>query len=149
MDIRKIKKLIEMVEESDVAELEIHEGDDSVRITRHGARTALAPQLISAAPLALAAPAPTPELAPEAGEPVQRGKPITSPMVGTFYSSSSPDSPPFVEVGQRVEEGQTVCIIEAMKILNQIEAEISGVVVAILVDNAQPIEFDQTLMLIE
>jgi acetyl-CoA carboxylase biotin carboxyl carrier protein len=155
MDIRKIKKLIEMVEESDVAELEIREGEESVRISRHsgGPPPSMAGPLI--VPDALLPPAPA--AVPVNGEahsmemriPAPRGKPVTSPMVGTFYRSPSPEASPFVEVGQRVEAGQIVCIIEAMKILNQIEAEVSGVVIEVLLENGQPVEFDQTIMLIE
>jgi len=155
MDIRKIKKLIEMVEASEVAELEIREGDVSVRISR-------APQGAPAVPVPLAAPpagalaalpgAAIPAgaaVAPPAQTPRPAGRSVNSPMVGTFYRAPSPEATPFVEVGQRVELGQTVCIIEAMKILNQIEAEISGIVTAVLVENGQPVEFDQPLMLIE
>lgn len=157
MDIRKVKKLIDMVQESDVAELEVHEGEDRVRITRYttGAPAAVpaiavAPAPVLEAPLnALAAPDGSDGSAGTEAQSAQRGTPVTSPMVGTFYRSPSPDASPFVEVGQRVETGQTVCIIEAMKILNQIEAEKSGVVTAILVENGQPVEFDQTMMLIE
>lgn len=156
MDIRKIKKLIEMVEESDVTELEIREGEESVRISRRTGTDTPPPLLVSHA-----APMPGPVLpssvAPANGQadsmdmnlPASRGRPVTSPMVGTFYRSPSPDASPFVEVGQRVEAGQIVCIIEAMKILNQIEAEAGGVITHILLENGQPVEFDQPIMLIE
>ena len=159
MDIRKVKKLIEMVQESDVTELEVNEGEDRVRITRYpNGAVAAAPALAMAPPPALTAPLPEVLPAPgestqpingSAAEPAQRGQPIKSPMVGTFYRAPSPEASAFVEVGQRVEAGQTVCIIEAMKILNQIEAESSGVVTAILIENGQPVEFDQPMMLIE
>lgn len=155
MDIRKIKKLIEMVEDSDVVELEIHEGEESVRISRYGSAAVLgAAAAIAPAAMPIGAMVPTngtlgtAETSPPP-EPIVRGLPVTSPMVGTFYRSPSPDASAFVEVGQRVEVGQTVCIIEAMKILNQIEAESSGIVTAVLVENGQPVEFDQTLMMIE
>ena len=150
MDIRKIKKLIELLEESAIAELEIHEGEESVRISRYGptAPVAVAPS----APPPAVAPAPVPAaLSPVASaEPEQySGEVLESPMVGTFYRASSPDSKPFVEVGDIVKEGDTLCIIEAMKILNQIEAESSGAVSKILVENGQPVEFGQPLFVIE
>ncbi|MBT8146582.1 MAG: acetyl-CoA carboxylase biotin carboxyl carrier protein [Gammaproteobacteria bacterium] len=151
MDIRKVKKLIELIETSDVAEIEIKEGEESVRISR-ASSAAPAPVAYHAAPAPQApspqpapAPAPTPEPA-SAAEPAARGKAILSPMVGTFYRASSPSSPPFVEVGQSVEEGDVVCIVEAMKMMNQIEAEHSGVVEAILVEDGEPVEFDQPLI---
>jgi len=155
MDIRKVKKLIELLEESGIAELEIKEGDDSVRISRYGA----APPLATQAPAPTPAPAPAPAEggpapAPAAGDtPAQgsdepEGVRVESPMVGTFYRGSAPAAPPFVEVGQQVKPGDTLCIIEAMKILNQIEAEVSGTVKAILVDNGQPVEFGEPLMVI-
>ena len=148
MDIRKIKKLIDIIEDSDIAEIEINEGDDSVRICRYTASAPIvAPSTntqVSVAPVATAATtssAPTPE--------VPSGHAVKSPMVGTFYRSASPGSPPFVEVGQSVTEGETLCIIEAMKILNQIEADKSGTIKQILVENAQPVEYDQPLFIIE
>ncbi len=149
MDIRKIKKLIELIEESDIAEIEIIEGEESVRINRYSAN--IAPVAVAAsapAPAATVAPAnsvadtPTPSPAPT-------GHTVKSPMVGTFYRSASPGSAPFVEVGHTVKEGDTLCIIEAMKILNQIEADKSGVVTQILIENAQPVEYDQALFIIE
>jgi len=148
MDIRKVKKLIELLEESGIAELEIKEGEESVRISRGGAQAAAAPAAQPAPP----APAPAPPVAGggdahAASEP--SGHAVESPMVGTFYSASSPSSPPFVEVGQQVTAGETVCIIEAMKILNQIEADVSGTVKAILVDNGSPVEFGEPLIIIE
>ncbi|MBM5100799.1 acetyl-CoA carboxylase biotin carboxyl carrier protein [Vibrio parahaemolyticus] len=152
MDIRKIKKLIELVEESGIAELEISEGEESVRISRHGT-AAPAPVHYAAAPVA----APSPVAAPVAEAPaaeapaaaVPAGHQVLSPMVGTFYRSPSPDAKSFVEVGQKVNAGDTLCIVEAMKMMNQIEADKSGVVTAILVEDGQPVEFDQPLVVIE
>ncbi len=149
MDIRKIKKLIELLEESDIAELEIHEGEESVRISRHGS----AP-LIAAAPAPVAAtpPAPAPAAAaPEAigKEPEIKGHTVNAPMVGTFYRAASPGAAPFVEEGQTVQVGDTLCIIEAMKLLNQIEADKAGVVTAILVENGQPVEYGEPMFVIE
>ncbi|MBG0756725.1 acetyl-CoA carboxylase biotin carboxyl carrier protein [Vibrio cidicii] len=152
MDIRKIKKLIELVEESGIAELEISEGEESVRISRHGQMMAApAPIHYAAAPAAAPAPvaaAPVAEAAPAAPA-VSSGHKVLSPMVGTFYRSPSPDSKAFIEVGQSVKAGDTLCIVEAMKMMNQIEADKSGVVTAILVEDGQPVEFDQPLVVIE
>jgi acetyl-CoA carboxylase biotin carboxyl carrier protein len=151
MDIRKIKKLIELVEESGIAELEISEGEESVRISRNGTAVP-APVHYAAAPAPVAAPAPAAAPAPvaEAAAPaVPAGHQVLSPMVGTFYRSPSPDAKSFVEVGQSVSAGDTLCIVEAMKMMNQIEADKSGVVTAILVDDGQPVEFDQPLVVIE
>jgi len=147
MDIRKIKKLIELVEESGINELEISEGEESVRISR-GAPVA-APVIHAAAPVAAAVAAPV--AAAPAGEvaPVISGHIVRSPMVGTFYASASPDSPAFTEVGQHVNAGDTLCIIEAMKMMNQIEADKSGVIKEILAQNEDAIEFDQPLFIIE
>jgi acetyl-CoA carboxylase biotin carboxyl carrier protein len=149
MDIRKVKKLIELLEESDIAELEIHEGEESVRISRTG--TATAPVYAAAPPAApVAAPAaPTPAAETPATEPEISGHKVISPMVGSFYRSASPGSAPFVEVGQSVSVGDTLCIIEAMKLLNQIEADKAGTIKAILADNGEPIEYGQTLFIIE
>lgn len=147
MDIRKIKKLIELLDESGVAEIEIKEGEESVRISRqqHAFSTAPTAQMMSApAPAPAAAPAPVEEAEPEIS-----GHKINSPMVGTFYRAASPGATAFTEVGQMVSEGDTLCIIEAMKILNQIEADKSGKVKAILVENGQPVEFGQPLFIIE
>ncbi|MBT0236024.1 acetyl-CoA carboxylase biotin carboxyl carrier protein [Vibrio campbellii] len=143
MDIRKIKKLIELVEESGIAELEISEGEESVRISRSGP-AAPAPVHYAAAPVADA-----PAMAAEAPAAVPAGHQVLSPMVGTFYRSPSPDAKSFVEVGQSVNAGDTLCIVEAMKMMNQIEADKSGVVTAILVEDGQPVEFDQPLVVIE
>ncbi len=144
MDIRKIKKLIEIIEESDIAELEIKEGEESIRISRYSA----APAQVTYAPAPSAAPAVI-GAAPVAAEEKITGHAVKSPMVGTFYRSASPGSKVFVEVGQSVLSGDTLCIIEAMKILNQIEADKSGVVTKILVDNAEPVEYGQPLFIIE
>ena len=150
MDIRKIKKLIEIIEESDIAELEIHEGEDSVRINRYSS----APPVVAnvAAPVSVAPQeAETPRVvAAEEVEPESiTGHVIRSPMVGTFYLAPSPGSKDFVAVGQQVSVGDTLCIIEAMKILNQIESDQAGIVAQILVENAQPVEYNQPLFVIE
>ena len=149
MDIRKVKKLIELIETSDVAEIEIKEGEESVRISR--ASTAAPTPVIYQAPpppgskpaSADSQPTAEPVVIPE---PAARGIAILSPMVGTFYRAPSPSSPPFVEVGQTVAKGDVVCIVEAMKMMNQIEADHSGVVEAILVEDGEPVEFDQPLI---
>lgn len=161
MDLRKIKTLIDLVEESGIAELEVKEGEESVRISRYptgGMQPA--PQYFAAPPPALAAPASAAPAAPTPGDSAEPAAPapkapsanrhvIKAPMVGTFYRTPSPGAKPFVEVGQTVKAGQTVCIIEAMKMLNQIECDKSGVVVEILVDNEKPVEFDQPMFVIE
>ena len=152
MDIRKIKKLIELVEESGIAELEITEGEESVRINRHSSAPMAAPVHYAAAPAAapVAAPAAAPVAAEESAAPaVASGHQVKSPMVGTFYRASSPDAASYVEVGDTVSVGDTLCIVEAMKMMNQIEADKAGVVKAILVDNEEPVEFDQPLFIIE
>ena len=150
MDIRKVKKLIELLEESGIAEIEIREGEESVRISRYSASAApvvmAAPPAMAAAPVAAAA-APAAEPAPENAIPP--GHTVTSPMVGTFYRSSAPGNKPFVEMGQQVNTGDTLCIIEAMKMFNQIEADKTGKVKAILVENGQPVEYGQPLFVIE
>jgi acetyl-CoA carboxylase biotin carboxyl carrier protein len=146
MDIRKVKKLIELIEESQIAEIEIHEGEESVRISRLQAAVPM-----TAAPVAYAAPAPA-ATAPAESAPAEPAKPeghtVTSPMVGTFYEASSPGAKPFVEIGQQVNVGDTLCIIEAMKMLNQIEADKAGTISARLVENGQPVEFGQSLFVI-
>jgi len=147
MDIRKIKKLIELVEESGINELEISEGEESVRISRGVPAAAImqqAPMMQAAMPVAAAVAAPTTDATPEVS-----GHIVRSPMVGTFYSSASPDAPAFAEVGQHVNAGDTLCIIEAMKMMNQIEADKSGVIKTILAENEDAIEFDQPLFIIE
>jgi len=149
MDIRKIKKLIDLIQESDVAEIEIKEGEESVRISR---ASATAPVMMAAptipAPVAAAPAAPAPVIA-EAPAAANTANAVKSPMVGTFYRSSSPESASFIEVGQSVAAGDVICIIEAMKMFNQIEADRSGTVKAILIENGQPVEFDEALVIIE
>ena len=152
MDIRKVKKLIELLEESGIDEIEIKEGEESVRISRNQSKGApiqySAPPPV-AAPVAPAAPvASAPATTESAEKPAHDGHSVKSPMVGTFYRSSTPDSKPFVEVGQSVKVGDTLCIVEAMKMMNQIEADKSGTVTAILVENAEPVEFDQPMFII-
>jgi acetyl-CoA carboxylase biotin carboxyl carrier protein len=150
MDLRKLKKLIDLVQESGIAELEITEGEEKVKIVKGGAVSvtpgpavpALAPAA-EARPAAPAAPAPSAEA--EAGP---EGRVIKAPMVGTFYRSASPDAKPFVEVGQAVKEGETVCIIEAMKLMNEIESDAAGAIKAILVENGQPVEYGQPLFIL-
>ncbi|WP_105166758.1 acetyl-CoA carboxylase biotin carboxyl carrier protein [Pseudoalteromonas sp. T1lg23B] len=152
MDIRKIKKLIELVEESGIAELEITEGEESVRINRYSNAPVMAqPQQFAAAPAPVAAPAPAaaPADATPAAPAAPTGHQVLSPMVGTFYAAASPEAPAYVEVGSNVKEGDTLCIVEAMKMMNQIVADKSGVVKAILVENGEPVEFDQPLFIIE
>jgi acetyl-CoA carboxylase biotin carboxyl carrier protein len=149
MDIRKVKKLIELLEESQIAEIEIHEGEESVRISRISPGVP-APAVVQAAPAAIpaAAPAAAPaaEVAAPAAEP--EGHTVKSPMVGTFYEAPSPGAKPFVEVGQQVSVGDTLCIVEAMKMLNQIEADKAGTVTARLAENGQPVEYGQSLFVI-
>jgi acetyl-CoA carboxylase biotin carboxyl carrier protein len=140
MDIRKVKKLIELLESSDIAEIEIKEGEESVRISRGSIGTA-APIVYQAPAVPVAAPAATSGVAPAAG-----GNAIKSPMVGTFYRSPSPSSPAYVEVGKHVKAGDVVCIVEAMKMMNQIEADQAGVIEAFLVEDGEPVEFDQPLI---
>lgn len=149
MDIRKIKKLIELLEASDIGELEIKEGEESVRISRNNQNIQYVTSTPSpVAPVAApeAAPAPVKEEAPVAKGP--SGHVVSSPMVGTFYRAPSPGSPAFVEVGQHVKVGDPICIIEAMKMMNQIEADKAGVIEAILVEDGEPVEFDQPLVTI-
>jgi acetyl-CoA carboxylase biotin carboxyl carrier protein len=153
MDIRKVKKLIELLDESGIAEIEITEGEESVRISRYSQNVPAAPVAaapIAAAPLAAApAPAAAEAPAPAAPEPEDEGFSVTAPMVGTFYASSSPGAAPYVQVGDRVNEGDTLCIIEAMKMMNQIEADVSGVVKSIRVQNGEPVEYGQILIVID
>ena len=151
MDIRKIKKLIELLEESSLTEMEIVEGEESVRLMRGGqaqAATYVAPPLAAApvAPAPAAAPAAEPAKAED--DAIPEGELALSPMVGTFFAASGPGAEPFVSLGQRVGVGDTLCIIEAMKMFNQIEADVAGTVVAILVENGQPVEYDQPLFVI-
>ena len=150
MDIRKVKKLIELLEESGIDELEIKEGEESVRISRHS-KTPAAQQFYAPAPMAAPAAAPAAAVAAapaEAAAPVLKGTVIRSPMVGTFYRKPSPTSPNFAEVGQSIKKGDTLCIVEAMKMMNHIEAETSGVIESILVEDGQPVEYDQPLFTI-
>lgn len=151
MDIRKVKKLIELLEQSDVAEIEIREGEEAVRISRNYPGAAV-PQYIHAAP---PPPATTPKAAAAEhqgdapGNGLPPGHVVESPMVGTFYRAPSPGSTPFVEVGQQIKSGDTLCIIEAMKMLNQIESDTDGTVAAILVENGQPVEYGEPLFVIQ
>jgi len=150
MDLRKLKKLIDLVEQSGIAELEITEGEERVRIARVGVQAQLVPAQI---PVSVTQPgiagAPGPSTVAAAAEPaVPEGHVVKSPMVGTLYRAPSPGAPTFVEVGTAVKEGQTLCIIEAMKLLNEIESDKAGVVKAILVDNGQPVEFGEPLFVI-
>ncbi|NVJ60641.1 MAG: acetyl-CoA carboxylase biotin carboxyl carrier protein [Gammaproteobacteria bacterium] len=150
MDIRKVKKLIELLEESGVSEIEIKEGEESVRISRASS----APVAYAHAPMA-PAPAPVAQAhaevpaTPAAASNLPSGQPVKSPMVGTFYRSPSPGAKPFVEVGDTINKGDTLCIVEAMKMMNHIESEVSGTVKAILVDDAEPVEFDEVLFIVE
>ena len=153
MDIRKIKKLIELLEESSLTEIEIVEGEESVRLARGGqepAAPAPAPVVVQTGGQAPAAAAPPVSGDQPAGEEDQmpEGEVVLSPMVGTFYGASSPEAPAFVKLGDTVGVGDTLCIIEAMKMFNQIESDVSGTVVAILVENGQPVEYDQPLFVI-
>ena len=152
MDLRKLKKLIDLVQESGIAELEITEGEEKVKIVKGGTVTVAQPTMMMAAPVpatqaapaAVAVAAPAAEAEPAAPE----GHVVKAPMVGTFYRSPSPDAKAFVEVGQAVKEGDTICIIEAMKLMNEIEADASGTVKAILVENGQPVEYGQPLFIL-
>lgn len=147
MDLRKLKKLIDLVQESGIAELEITEGEEKVKIVK-GGLVITAP---AAVPVAAAEARPAPAAAPAAAaeaEAAQEGHVVKAPMVGTFYRSPSPDAKPFVEVGQAIKEGDTICIIEAMKLMNEIEADASGTVKAILVENGQPVEYGQPLFIL-
>ena len=146
MDIRKVKKLIELLEESGISEIEISEGEESVRISRYPkpgsmAMAAPLPVAAAAAPVAVAAAPPPP--------PAARGQQVTAPMVGTYYAGPAPGAKPFVEIGTEVKPGDTLCVIEAMKMMNQIESEIAGRVVSILIENGSPVEFGQVLFVIE
>jgi len=147
MDIRKVKKLMELLEQSGMAEIEIHEGEESVRISRYGdAPMVAAPVAVAAAPAVVA---PAAEATTESAAPSVDGHPITSPMVGTYYGAASPTSEAFVKIGQHVNQGDTICIVEAMKIMNQIEADQSGTVTEILCGDGDSVEFGQTLIVIQ
>lgn len=151
MDLRKLKTLIDLVSESGVAELEITEGEDRVRIVnRNGATPVQVHQPVTVAqPMPVPVPAPEAAPAPAPAAPQQTGTPLTSPMVGTFYRAPSPGADPFVKVGDTVKKGQVVCIIEAMKLLNEVEADMDGTVKEVCVENGQPVEFGQSLFIIE
>ncbi|MFQ1022149.1 acetyl-CoA carboxylase biotin carboxyl carrier protein [Avibacterium paragallinarum] len=153
MDIRKIKKLIELVEESGIMELEISEGEESVRINRGSPATTAVQYTLPSAPVAQpASPAPAQPATPAVEVPAATevsGHQVRSPMVGTFYRSPSPEAKPFVEVGQTVKVGDALCIVEAMKMMNRIEADKAGVVKAILINDGEPVEFDEPLIIIE
>ncbi|QGZ30062.1 acetyl-CoA carboxylase biotin carboxyl carrier protein [Stutzerimonas stutzeri] len=151
MDIRKVKKLIELLEESGIDELEIHEGEESVRISRHSKQAAMQQPYYAQAPMPAPAAAPAAAAAVADVAPAQpklNGTVVRSPMVGTFYRASSPEAANFVEVGQSVKKGDILCIVEAMKMMNHIEAETSGTIESILVENGQPVEYDQPLFTI-
>lgn len=151
MDLRKLKTLIDLVSESGVAELEITEGEDRVRIVnRNGAAPVQVHQPVTVTqPMPVPVPAPEVAPAPAPTAPQQTGTPLTSPMVGTFYRAPSPGADPFVKVGDTVKKGQVVCIIEAMKLLNEVEADMDGTVKEVCVENGQPVEFGQSLFIIE
>lgn len=151
MDIRKIKKLIELLEASSLTEMEIHEGEESVRLSRNtqAAPPAAAPIPVAPAPVASTPPAAASASTPPASPEEDDGHVVRSPMVGTFYAASSPEAEPFVKVGQKVKPGDVLCIIEAMKMFNQIESEVEGVVTRILAENGQPVEFDEPLFIIQ
>jgi len=152
MDIRKVKKLIELLDESGIAEIEITEGEESVRISRYPPGVPVAPIAV-AAPAPVVAPVPAAVAAPAEAvapvEPEEDGFEVTAPMVGTVYAASSPGAAPYVQVGDRVNEGDILCIIEAMKMMNQIEADVSGVIKSIRIQNGEPVEFGQTLFVID
>ncbi len=154
MDIRSIRKLIEIVEQSDIAEIEIKEGEHNIRISRSTQQPAMVAAPVAAAPIVAAAPVAPVAAAPMAttvapAAEVVSGTPVTSPMVGSFYAAGSPDADAFVKVGDQVSVGDTLCIIEAMKIMNPIESEVAGTIKQIMVQNADPVEFGQTLFIIE
>ena len=151
MDLRKIKKLMELLEESGIAEIEVKEGEESIKLSRNVTSTPIPMQQVVQQP---AMPAQTTQLDAPPEKPAeslkdQKKNTVNSPMVGTFYASSSPESKPFVTVGQSVKKGDTLCILEAMKMMNQVQAETDGKIIEILVDNAEPVEFDQPLFVIE
>jgi acetyl-CoA carboxylase biotin carboxyl carrier protein len=151
MDIRKVKKLIELLEESGISEIEISEGEESVRISRYpqpGTVTFAPPQALAAPTPAAATPTEAPAQAEAAPAP-PRGHQVTAPMVGTFYTGPAPGAKPFVEIGSEVKPGDTLCVIEAMKMMNQIESEVAGRVISVLVENGSPVEFGQALFVIE
>ena len=146
MDLRKLKTLIDLVQNSGISELEIHEGDERIRIAKHAAPLPGVTQFVG---VPAAGPAPEPQQAVDVAPPLPAGRVVKSPMVGTFYRASAPDAAPFVDVGKSVQVGDTLCVIEAMKLMNEIDAEIAGVIRQVLVDNGEPVEFDQPLFVIE
>ncbi|WP_227368647.1 acetyl-CoA carboxylase biotin carboxyl carrier protein [Halomonas sp. M20] len=153
MDIRKVKRLIELLEESDISEIEIQEGEESVRISRHGHAHSQPVPAPTWAPSPALQPAPAATTSIETTESSAAsvnltGHTVTSPMVGTFYRASAPGAKPFAEVGQRIKKGDPICIVEAMKMMNQIDADQDGVVEAILVEDGEPVEFDQPMLII-
>ena len=148
MDLRKLKKLIDLVQESGISELEVTEGEEKVRIAKQLTAAPVAHQVYAPAPVAHAASAPVTAAAEPAVASQPEGHIVKSPMVGTFYRASSPEGKPFAEVGDSVKQGQTLCIVEAMKLLNEIEADATGVIKAILVENGQPVEFGEPLFII-
>ncbi len=153
MDLRKIKKLMELLEESGIAEIEVKEGEESIKLSRNVTTTSMPVQQMIQQPMptgqapAISAPSETPKALDNPK--VEKKNTINSPMVGTFYASSSPEAKPFVTIGQSVKKGDTLCILEAMKMMNQVQAESDGKITEILVDNAEPVEFDQPLFVIE
>lgn len=151
MDIRKIKKLIELLEESGLNEIEIKEGEESIRLSRNATSLSMAPVYSAPSPLPQPAPVITAEMLPavSAAPAPPPGQTVTAPMVGTFYRASGPGAKPFVEVGQAVKKGDTLCIIEAMKMMNPIESEVEGTVTSILLNNGEPVEYGQPLFLIQ
>ena len=154
MDLRKIKKLMELLEESGIAEIEVKEGEESIKLTKPGVNTQIPQQLIST-PATNLSEQPIKQQNVDKKDDNQNeidqidGEVITSPMVGTFYRAASPDSKPFVEKGQKVKKGETLCILEAMKMMNQVNAEIGGTIIDIMVDDAEPVEFGQPLFVIK
>ena len=150
MDLRKLKTLIDLVQNSGISELEISEGEEKIRIAKHGAAAPSTTTVMMGAPMMQAAPAPMVATAPvaEAAPAEPEGHQVKAPMVGTFYRSGSPGAPSFADVGQSVKQGDTLCIIEAMKLMNEIEADATGVIKAILVENGQPVEYGQPLFII-
>ena len=149
MDIRKVKKLIELLEESGISEIEISEGEESVRISRYPKPGTMGAPVVTSVAAAPAAQAVAPSAEAPAAPPPARGHQVTAPMVGTFYSGPAPGAKPFVEIGSEVKPGDTLCVIEAMKMMNQIESEVAGKVVSVLVENGNPVEFGQALFIIE
>jgi acetyl-CoA carboxylase biotin carboxyl carrier protein len=152
MDIRKVKKLIELLEESGIGEIEIHEGEESVRVSRFGGVAPVPPgnaaPVVAGSALSGEAEAAAAKAGESAGDELPEGHVVKAPMVGIFYASSAPGKPPFVETGQSVNKGEVLCIIEAMKIMNQIEADASGTIARVLVENGDPVEYGQPLFVI-